>query len=137
MGRRDNGRRPTAGAGADTTGDAVHDHRWAQGVKDSVRCAGALFALLLLIDCGSGRFTLLRGALWLALALLLFLVLCPARVSAGENWLASHRLLRERRIRTDLLVSVRCLDGVSQRLLLLDAFGAHVEIDPDVLVHNP
>ncbi|MER6329904.1 hypothetical protein ABT298_11355 [Streptomyces sp. NPDC001034] len=58
-------------------------------------------------------------------------------VTAGEDWLASRWLLRERRVRTDLLVSVRCLEGVSQRLLLRDAFGARVAIDPDVLVNNP
>lgn len=46
-------------------------------------------------------------------------------------------MLRQHRVRTDLLVSVRCLDGVSQRLLLRDEFGGQVEIDPDVLVTNP
>nr|WP_234357762.1 hypothetical protein [Streptomyces puniciscabiei] len=106
-------------------------------MRDAVRCAGALLTLLLLIDWGSGRFTFRRGLLWLTLALLLFVVLFPARVSAGENWLAARWLLRERRVRTDLLVSVRCLEGVSQRLLLRDAFGSRVAIDPDVLVNNP
>ncbi|GHI06038.1 hypothetical protein Scel_43590 [Streptomyces cellostaticus] len=115
----------------------MHDRRWAGDVREAVRCAGVLLLLLLLVDWGSGRFTLWRGLLWLALALLLFLVLFPARVSAGEDWLASRRLLRERRVRTDLLVSVRCLGGVSQRLLLRDAFGARVEIDPEALLHNP
>ncbi|WTE49155.1 hypothetical protein OH768_47500 [Streptomyces sp. NBC_01622] len=78
-----------------------------------------------------------RAALWLGLAGLLFVTLYPARVSAGEGWLSSRRILREHRVRTDLLVSVRCLDGISQRLLLRDAFGGHVEIDPNVLVTNP
>ncbi|MFI6352247.1 hypothetical protein ACIBJF_06170 [Streptomyces sp. NPDC050743] len=78
-----------------------------------------------------------QNELWLALALLLFLVLFPARVSAHGNWLTSRRLLVERRVRTDQLVSVRCLKGVSQRLLLRDAHGARVEIDPEVLVSNP
>ncbi|MEH0574622.1 MULTISPECIES: hypothetical protein [Streptomyces] len=119
------------------SGDAAHDLRWAKDVRDSIRCAGALFAVLLLVDWGTDRFTLRRGALWLTLSLLLLLVLYPARVSAGEGWLASRRLLRERRVRTDLLVSVRCLDGVSQRLVLRDAFGGRVEIDPEVLVKNP
>jgi hypothetical protein len=46
--------------------------------------------------------------------------------------------LRGRRgIRTDLLVSMRAADGVCQRLLLRDVFGARVEIDPRVLVDNP
>ena len=34
-------------------------------------------------------------------------------------------------------MSVRCLDGVSQRLVLRDASGTRVEIDPRVLVNNP
>jgi hypothetical protein len=136
MGLRDNARRAPAGARADASGEAAHDLRWARDLKDSVRCAGALLVLLLLIDWGSGRLTLGRGALWLALSLLLFLVLYPARVSAGEGWPASRRLLRERRVHTELLVSVRCLDGVSPRLLLRDALGNRVQIDPDVLVRN-
>ncbi|MFG3662458.1 hypothetical protein [Streptomyces sp. NPDC047706] len=40
-------------------------------------------------------------------------------------------------MRTDLLVSVRCPDGVAQRLVLRDAFGERVELDPQVLVNNP
>lgn len=40
-------------------------------------------------------------------------------------------------MRTDHLVSVRCLDGVGQRLVLRDTFGARVEIDPRVLIANP
>jgi hypothetical protein len=137
MGRRYDARDDPADAHAQEPGEAAHDLRWAQDMRDSIRCAGALLALLLLVDWGSGRFTLWRGALWLALALLLFLALYPARVSAAEGWLASRRLLRERRVRTDLLVSVRCLDGISQRLVLRDAFGGRVEIDPEVLVRNP
>jgi len=117
--------------------DTTHDLRWARDVRDSVRCAGMLLVLLLLLDWGTERLTLRRGALWVGLSLLLFLVLYPARVRAGANWLSSRRLLPERRVRTDLLVSVRCLDGVSRRLLLRDALGGRVEIDPDVLVRNP
>ena len=119
------------------TAGTAHDLRWARDVRDSVRCAGVLLALLLLLDWGTGRLTLGRCALWVALALLLFLALYPARVRAGTDWLSSRWLLRERRVRTDLLVSVRCLDGLSQRLVLRDAFGGRVEIDPEVLVRNP
>ncbi|MEU0413530.1 hypothetical protein ABZ307_37840 [Streptomyces griseorubiginosus] len=137
MGRCDDAREEPADAHAQEHGAAAHDLRWARDVRDSMRCAGALLAVLLFVDWVSGRFTLWRGALWLALALLLFIVLYPARVSAAEGWLASRGLLRERRVRTDLLVSVRCLDGISQRLVLRDAFGGRVEIDPEVLVRNP
>jgi len=116
---------------------AAHERRWAKDLRSTFRCAGTLLRLLLVVDHFSGRLTLWRGALWVTLAVLLFLVLCPARVRAGEGWLSSRGLLRERHVRTDRLVSVRCLDGVSQRLVLRDVFGGRVEIDPDVLVHNP
>ncbi|WP_405508950.1 hypothetical protein [Streptomyces purpurascens] len=115
----------------------AHDLRWARDVRDSVRSAGVLLALLMLMDWGSGRLTPWRSALWLALGLLLFIVLYPARVSAGKGWLASRGLLREHRVHTDLLVSVRCLGGVSQRLVLRDSVGGRAEIDPDVLLRNP
>ncbi|WTE49118.1 hypothetical protein OH768_43245 [Streptomyces sp. NBC_01622] len=115
----------------------VEDRRWAKDLRGTFRCAGALLGLLLVVDHFSGRLTLWRAALWFAVALLLFVVLYPARVRAGEGWLSARGLLRERRVRTDRRVSVRCLDGVSQRLLLRDEFGGRVEIDPDVLVNNP
>ncbi|MFD6025247.1 hypothetical protein [Streptomyces griseoluteus] len=117
--------------------DPTYDQQWAGDRKDAFQYSAILLAYLLILDWGTGGLTLPRGALWFALALLLLLVLHPARVSAGDSWLASRRLLRERRVRTDRLVSVRCLDGVSQRILLRDAFGDRVEIDPDVLVRNP
>lgn len=125
------------GAGAGDFDETAYDRRWRRGLLDSFRCAAALLGLLLLIDWAADHLTHGRAALWGALAVLLFLVLCPSRVSAGEGWLASRRLLRTRRVRTDLLVSVRCLDGVAQRLVLRDAFGERVEIDPQVLVNNP
>jgi hypothetical protein len=136
MGLRDAWHEP-AGASAPGPGAAVHDRRWVRELRSSVRCAGALLVLLLVIDWGEGFFTPWRGALWLALGLLLFVVLCPPRVCAGEGWLASRGLLREHRVRTDLLVSVSCPDGVSRRLVLRDALGGRVEIDPQILVDNP
>ncbi|MGW7523207.1 hypothetical protein [Streptomyces sp. NPDC054783] len=121
----------------DAPGEAATDRDWTRERWSAVRCAGVLLTVLFLIDWGSGRIALWRAALWLALSGLLLVVLYPARVSAGGNWLASRRLLREHRVRTDLLVSVRCLDGVSPRLVLRDAMGGRVEIDPHVLVRNP
>ncbi|NUQ97248.1 MAG: hypothetical protein HOY79_12055 [Streptomyces sp.] len=140
MGRRDNGGGGPLDAPAgkpDGSGEATNDPEWTQELWAAVRCAGVLLALLLRVDCGAGRLVLWRAALWFALAGLLFVVLYPDRVSAGGNWLASRRLMRVQRVRTDLLVSVRCLDGISQRVLLRDAFGGRVEIDPEVLVRNP
>ncbi|MEU0968715.1 hypothetical protein ABZ357_26095 [Streptomyces sp. NPDC005917] len=121
-------------------GDAARpteDRRWSKDVRASARCAGALLVLLLLVDWAAASFTWWRAFFWTALALFLFAVLFPARVRAGDGWLTSRRLLRTRRVRTDLLVSVRCLDGISSRLLLRDACGDRLEIDPQVLVDNP
>ncbi|GLX51140.1 hypothetical protein Shyhy01_40900 [Streptomyces hygroscopicus subsp. hygroscopicus] len=118
-------------------GAVAHDGEWAGEVRTAVRCAAALFALLLCVDGAAGSLTWWRGLLWCALALLLFLVLYPARVSAGDGWLASRRLLRTRRVHTGLLVAVRPLDGVARRLVLCDLLGNRVEIDPEVLARNP
>lgn len=117
--------------------EVAYDRLWAQDLRSSIRCSAVLLALLLLIDGAAGTLTPARAALWVTLGLLLFLVLHPTRVAAGEGWLSTHGLLRTRRVRTDRLVSVRCLDGVAQRLVLRDTSGASVEIDPRVLVANP
>lgn len=126
-----------AGERPKTLQETAYDRRWARDLRDSVRCAAVLLCLLLLVDWGADTLTDGRAALWLTLATLLFVVLCPARVSAGRGWLASRRFLRTRRVRTDRLVSVRCRDGIAQRLVLRDTFGEHVEIDPRALVNNP
>src|SRR6185295_11836952 len=52
-------------------------------------CAALLLGLLLAIDAAAGTLTDLRAALWLGLAVLLFAVLWPARVSAGRGSLVS------------------------------------------------
>ncbi|MFI1167393.1 hypothetical protein ACH4UM_28275 [Streptomyces sp. NPDC020801] len=129
--------RPGAGAPAREPGRVAGDHGWARDLRTSVRCSVTLLALLVLIDWGTGHLTWWRSLLWLALAGLLFVVLCPPRVRAGEGWLVSRSLLRSRRVRTDLLVSVRAPDGVCRRLVLRDVSGGRVEIDPGVLVRNP
>lgn len=138
MGHRNDARDDgPAGAPARSLEETVYDRRWGRDLLDSVRCAALLLCLLCLIDWSAGTLTAGRGALWTTLAVLLLAVLCPARVSVGGGRLVSRRLLRTRRVRTDLLVSVRCLDGVARRLVLRDAFGGRVEIDPRVLVDNP
>jgi hypothetical protein len=134
--REDTRTRRTGSCPAGAVG-TVHDRDWAADVRRSVRCAGALLALLLLIDRAAGSLTWWHGALWSGIAVLLFLVLFPVRVSAGAGWLATRRLLLTRRVRTDLLVAVRPLDGVAQRLVLRDALGNRTEIDPAVLIRNP
>ncbi|MCH5674626.1 hypothetical protein [Streptomyces gilvus] len=118
-------------------GHAVYDRRWRGDLLGSVRCSAALLGTLFLIDWGRGTLSAGRAVLWTALAVLLFVVLCPVRVSADEGRLTSRRLLRTRRLRTDLLTSMRIQDGITQRLVLRDAFGGRVELDPQVLVDNP
>lgn len=83
------------------------------------------------------RLTWLRSLLWAALATTLFVVLVPPRVRAGAGWFSSRGLLRADTVRTDRLVSVRWSDGVAQRLVLRDADGCRVEVDPRVFVANP
>ncbi|MFE9439062.1 hypothetical protein ACFYO2_08650 [Streptomyces sp. NPDC006602] len=137
MGHHDEAWHGPVGASAPGPGAAVHDRRWVKEMRSALHCAATLLGLLLVIDWGEGCFALWRSLLWLSLGLLLFAVLCPPQVRAGEGWLASRGLLSERLVRTDLLVSASCPDGVSRRLVLRDALGGRVEIDPQVLVDNP
>lgn len=45
--------------------------------------------------------------------------------------------MRTRTVHTDLLVLVRHSDGMAPRLVLRDALGGRVELDPKVLTANP
>lgn len=136
MGRR-NDPSSVVNAGPQPPTETAHDRRWAKDLGSAVRYSTALLVLLLLIDAGAGDLTPTWTVLWVALALLLFIVLYPSRVAAGQGWLVSRGLLREHRVRTDFLVSVRCLDGVAQRWVLRDVFGGRVELDPQLLTANP
>ncbi|MER6065206.1 hypothetical protein [Streptomyces sp. NPDC001792] len=137
MRHRDDTHAPLTGSYPTGTAGTAHDRDWEAEVRASLRCAAVLLGMLLLIDWAAGTLAWWRGALWAGIALLLFLVLVPARISADAGWLATRRLLRTRRVRTDLLVAVWTLDGVTQRLVLRDALGNRLEIDPEVLVRNP
>ncbi|MET8829453.1 hypothetical protein ABZX40_26375 [Streptomyces sp. NPDC004610] len=137
MGHRGDARRERPGPPARPPGPVVYDHCWRRASRGAVRCSAALLALLLAVDGLAGTLDAERALLWTGLALLLFVILLPPRLSAGEGWLASRTLLGTRQIRTDLLVSVRCRDGVSQRLILRDTLGNRVEIDPRALTADP
>ncbi|MGI5350378.1 hypothetical protein ACQEU8_19695 [Streptomyces sp. CA-250714] len=115
----------------------VYDTAWAAGARYAVMCAASLLGLLLSVDAISETLTPWRAGIWSALASLLFVVLMPARLSAGPGWLSSRGLLRERRVRTDRLVAAYWSTGVCERLVLRDADGVRVEIDPKVLTANP
>ncbi|MCC9306164.1 hypothetical protein LN042_03415 [Kitasatospora sp. RB6PN24] len=115
----------------------VTDRRWPAAARHAFCSAAVLLAAALLIDWGSGRLTPLRAGLWVLLATVTFVVLLPARVVAGEGWLEVRGLWRRRRVATDALVSVRASGAVAIRLIMRDAHGGRLELDPRVLAANP
>ncbi|MEU8644388.1 hypothetical protein ACIRRT_29585 [Streptomyces sp. NPDC102256] len=115
----------------------VCDHRWARDLRSAIACTSTFLGLLLSVDAAAVTFTPARVALWSGLALLLFLVLFPPRVTASEGWLVIRTPLRTRRVRTDRLVSARALGRASRRLVLRDSLGGRAELDPRTLVANP
>ncbi|CAL9640127.1 hypothetical protein SUDANB105_06325 [Streptomyces sp. enrichment culture] len=119
------------------SGPTASDRHWTRHRDSALACAAALLSTLILTDWAAGTLAPWRGVIWLILSALLFLMLCPPRVTAGPGWLETRFLLRTRRLRTDLLVTVGCHGGVAQRVMLRDAFGDCVELDPRVLVDNP
>ncbi|MFJ7209167.1 hypothetical protein ACIQWR_37255 [Streptomyces sp. NPDC098789] len=137
------GRRFTlAGSGARagrtrSTAPIAQDIHWAGERRSATGVALLLLVALLTMDAGSGRLDLVRGSLWTGLAVLLFVMLLPARVSVRLGLLSSRGLLVEHSVRTDSLVSFALPDGVAPRVVLRDTEGNRVEIDPTVLVRNP
>ncbi|MFF7499644.1 hypothetical protein ACFZBM_09360 [Streptomyces lavendulae] len=115
----------------------VHDTHWAAERRSALGVAFLLLTALFAMDAGFGTLDVIRGILWTGLAGLLFVILHPPRVSVGPGLLTARGLLLADTVRTDSLVSVRWSDGVAQRLVLRDARGGRVEIDPAVLVRNP
>lgn len=115
----------------------AHDRHWRREARAAWCSGAALTCALTLIDLARGALDGLRGGCWAALGALLLVVLMPQRVTVGEGWLATRGLLRERRVRTDLLTRVRRSDGITPRLVLSDVGGGRVELDPEVLVANP
>ncbi|OKI04781.1 hypothetical protein A6A06_08615 [Streptomyces sp. CB02923] len=116
---------------------AYRDRRWASELRTAAWCSAGVLGLMLTVDVACHTLDPLRAACWTATAVVLFAALFPARVTAGAGWLAVRGLLGERRVRTDLLVLVRRSDGMAPRLVLRDAVGERVELDPGVLTANP
>ncbi|MEV0374754.1 hypothetical protein AB0I10_34070 [Streptomyces sp. NPDC050636] len=106
-------------------------------MRAALWCSAVLLALMLLVDIANRTLVPWRFLCWTAVALVLFAILYPPRVTAGGHWLVSRGLLRTRRVRTDLLVLVRRSDGMAPRLVFRDAVGGRVELDPKVLTANP
>ncbi|MEU2787422.1 hypothetical protein [Streptomyces sp. NPDC007100] len=116
---------------------AYRDRRWAPELRAAVCCSAGVLTLMLAVDLANDTLDPLRAACWTSLAVVLLAALFPARVTAGAGWLAVRGLLRERRVRTDLLVLVLRSDGMAPRLVLRDLTGGRVELDPKVLTANP
>ncbi|MFH8404819.1 hypothetical protein ACH4FX_08585 [Streptomyces sp. NPDC018019] len=116
---------------------AYRDRRWASELRTAACCTAGVFTLMLGVDLANHTLDPLRAACWTAIAVVLLAALFPARVTAGTDWLAVRGLLRERRVRTDLLVLVHRSDGMAPRLVLRDVAGGRVEFDPKVLTANP
>ncbi|MFD0417848.1 hypothetical protein [Streptomyces sp. NPDC127108] len=115
----------------------VTDRRWASDLRAAVFCSLALFALIVLVDFAGGTLSAVRTGLWAGLAVLLYAILHPVRVSAGPGWLAVRGPLRRRHVCVNLLTSVRVSETVAARLVLCDSLGNRVEFDPKVLAENP
>ncbi|WP_241968253.1 hypothetical protein [Streptomyces sp. ICBB 8177] len=115
----------------------VHDGQWAGALRTALAVAVGELAAALALDAAAGTLTPARAALWTALAVALFAVVCPARTSCAHGVLTVRGPGRGRRVRLDRLVRVR-IDGVVERTLtLVDADGRSARLDPAVLVANP
>ncbi|MFI7004973.1 hypothetical protein [Streptomyces sp. NPDC050145] len=85
MERPDDIRRDLVGRREQTPDGVTYDRRWAADLRSALLSSAMLLGLLLLIDRGAGSLTAPRAALWAGLAVLLLLVLYPARVTFGAG----------------------------------------------------
>ncbi|WP_405584457.1 hypothetical protein [Streptomyces sp. NBC_01190] len=113
------------------------DRRWTGRLRTALLSSGIMLTLTLVLDGLAGSLTWPRAALWTALSGLLLAVLLPPRTSAGDGWLAVRGLFRKRRVRTDLLVTLRLDGAIDRRLYLRDALGSCAQVDPRALAANP
>ncbi|MFH8810225.1 hypothetical protein ACH4GZ_23735 [Streptomyces hygroscopicus] len=107
------------------------DTRWA--VWFALTFAG----MTTVLDWASGGLTVTRADLWALLAVAVFAVLRPPRVTAGGGRLTVRGLVRVRRVRTDALAGVWRDGRIATRLLLRDVDGHRVALDLRVLVADP
>lgn len=119
------------------TATGYTDRRWAGDARFAARCALGFLALALVLDAAAGTLGAARAGLWVGLSVLVLTVLVPPRVTAGEGWLSVRGTLRTHTVRTDALVALRQHQGPGAHLLLCDASGRRVEVDPRTLIANP
>ncbi|MFG2523502.1 hypothetical protein [Streptomyces sp. NPDC048527] len=137
MGGRGKKRAPGDGAPRAGAVRTVQDRYWAREVRSAVLCGVLLFGVLVLLDWGLVRLTVVRAGWWAALAALLLIILTPPRVSAANGGLIACGLVTRQRVCAARLVTVRVSEGVTPRLILTDTSGARLVLDPRVLVANP
>ncbi|MCX4880878.1 hypothetical protein [Streptomyces sp. NBC_00847] len=117
--------------------DLAGDRHWRGSARFAVGCALIFCAMTLLVDWDADTLSPLRALLWITLSAAVFTVLLPHRVSAGPGWLAVRGPWCQRMVRTDALAGARQCGDVAPRLVLWDAYGHHLELDPRVLAANP
>ncbi|MEV1081495.1 hypothetical protein AB0I98_25155 [Streptomyces sp. NPDC050211] len=113
------------------------DRHWRGSVRFAAACALAFGAMELLVDWDAHTLTPTRTLLWLTLAATVFAVLLPQRITAGPGWLTARGPLTSHTVHTDALVAVRQYGNVASHLILRDAHGHRLELDPRVLIANP
>jgi hypothetical protein len=115
----------------------VGDRHWSGSARLAALCACVFATLTLLVDWDAGTLTAPRALLWTTLSAAIFVMLLPHRVTAGPGWLAVRGPLRRQTVRTYALTSVQQYGDVSTHLVLRDAYGHRLELDPRVLAANP
>ncbi|WP_314612783.1 hypothetical protein [Streptomyces stackebrandtii] len=115
----------------------VHDSEWAGEARAAAGCAGLLLAVSLIVEACDGGLNLPAALLWIALAVVLFVVLLPARVVAAPGRLTVRTLWTRTSVRTDRLATLQWPDGIERRLVLTDTDGGRARIDLRVLLANP
>ncbi|WP_413812229.1 hypothetical protein [Streptomyces sp. OE57] len=99
--------------------------------------APAFAGVTTVLDWASGGLTVARADLWALLAVAVFTVPRPPRVTAGGGRLTVRGLVRVRRVRIDALVGVWRDGRIATHLLLWDVHGHRVTLDLGVLVADP
>ncbi|MFB6839654.1 hypothetical protein [Streptomyces sp. NPDC056361] len=115
----------------------VQDGEWAGEARAAAGCAGLLLAVALTVEACDSGLNLPAVLLWIALAVVLFVVLLPARVVAAPGRLTVRTLWTRTVVRTDRLATLHWSDGIERRLVLTDVDGGRARIELRVVLANP